>query len=155
MDEQVRYYFYNGVVETATAIINGWQELTKEEIQLWLTGDYEVQFTNNIYSLILRKHIVFDLEQYKLDRIKDLSNLSLSIGEIIAPSYIFNNCILSKEMELIGEIPIYVNWRDVLNDYKNKRIALRNEFYKLKNDIENFSTKEEIDVLFENNLFVL
>ena len=58
-------------------------------------------------------------------------------------------------MEENGETPIYENWEDVLNEYKNKRIALRNEFYRLKAVVENATTKEEIDNLFTINIFML
>lgn len=156
MEEQLRYYFYDGNVETATTEIRGWQELTSEEIEQYMTGLYDISINiDGIYSFILRVDQKIDLEEYKLNRIKDLSALSLSVGEIIAPTYMFNNCLLSKDMEELGEIPIYKNWRDVLNEYKNKRIALRNEFYRLKTVVENANSQEEIDKLFTIDIFKL
>ena len=79
----------------------------------------------------------------------------MSVGEIVAPTYKFHNCLLSKEMEENGEDPIYPDWREVMEEFKNKRIALRNEFYRLKTVVESSKTQDEIDQLFTPNIFIL
>lgn len=155
MEEQLKYYFYNNRIETATTEIRGWQQLNKEEIDNYLTGNYEVIFNVDKYELKLQQEVPFDLIQYKADVIRDLSALSLSVGEIVAPTYKFNNCLLSKFMVENNETPIYDNWLEIMNDFKNKRIALRNEFYRLKSLIEQALNKENIDILLTENLFLL
>ena len=153
------YYFYNYKVETATVEItlSDWQPLTKEEIIIYQNNDYNnIEFINNKYCFTKNISLnQFNLEIYKIEKIQELSYLSLSVGEVVAPTYKFHNCLLSKEMEENGEIPIYPNWRDVMNEYKKKRIDLRNEFYRLKTVVENAVTKEEIDSLFTIDIFIL
>ena len=58
-------------------------------------------------------------------------------------------------MEETGEIPIYPDWRDVMNEFKSKRVALRNEFYRLKSVVENATSKEQIDSLFTPKIFFI
>ena len=153
------YYFYNYKVETATVKIwlEDWQELTQEEIIIYQNNDYDnIEFINNKYCFTKNISLnQFDLSSYKAEKIKELSYLSLSVGEVVAPTYKFHNCLLSKEMEENGEDPIYPDWKEVMEEFKNKRIALRNEFYRLKSVIENAITQEEIDSLFTINIFML
>ena len=153
--DNLRYYFFEGKVETATTTIHGWQELTAKQIEQYSTGDYDVAFVNDKWDLVLHVEPIFDLQQYKLDKIKELSYLALSVGNRVAPNYKLDNCILSKEMELNGETPIYENWRNVMNEYKNKRTEIRNEFYRLKYIVENANSQTEIDSLFTINIFIL
>ena len=58
-------------------------------------------------------------------------------------------------MEENAETPIYSNWRVIMEEFKNKRIALRNEFYRLKSIIEQAETKEAVDAIFIENVFIL
>lgn len=153
------YYFYNYKVETATVEItlSDWQPLTKEEIIIYQNNDYNnIEFINNKYCFTKNISLnQFDFNSYKTEKIKELSYLSLSVGEIVAPTYKFHNCLLSKEMEENGEDPIYPDWREVMEEFKNKRIALRNEFYRLKTVVESSKTQDEIDQLFTPNIFIL
>ncbi len=157
--EEYIYYFFNFKVETAVTEINlpGFQRLTSGEIEIYKTGDYDsISKFNDLYCFAKNVNLnQFDLNIYKAEKIKELSYLSLSVGEVVAPTYKFHNCLLSKEMEENGETPIYLNWRDVLNEYKCKRIALRNEFYCLKSVVEKATSKKEIDSLFNDNTFLL
>lgn len=157
--EDFLYYFYNYKVETSDVQIyaEGWQELTSEEIEIYKSGYYSsIEKINDNYcfskSITINQ---FNLETYKIEKIQELSYLSLSVGDIIAPTYKFHNCLLSKEMEETGEIPIYPDWRDVMNEFKSKRVALRNEFYRLKSVVENATSKEQIDSLFTPKIFLL
>ena len=158
MDEFI-YYFYNFNVETATTeiFLPGWQKLTPDEITQYLDNDYiKIVKNGDRYSFSNESTTIpFDLDSYKNEKIRDLSYLRLSVGEVVAPTYKFNNCLLSKEMEENGEIPIYSNWREVMDEYKIKRIALRNEYYRLKSVVENAFTKEDIDQLFTPNIYIL
>ena len=157
--EDYIYYFYNYNVETATTEIKlpGWQKLTESEIEIFKSGDYSsIEKINDHYyfskSITINQ---FNLETYKIEKIQELSYLSLSVGEVVAPTYKFHNCLLSKEMEENGETPIYIDWRDVMNEFKSKRVALRNEFYRLKSVVENATSKEQIDSLFTPKIFLL
>ena len=149
--ETLRYYFFENKVETATTEIRGWQELTQKQIENYLAGGYDIVFINDKYDLVLHVDIPFDLDFYKESKISEMSILSLEIGESIAPDYRLHNCILSKEMELNGETPIYSDWQIRLDDYKNKRIYLRDEFYRLKSLIEVSETKEQIDYIISSH----
>lgn len=151
--EGLRYYFFEGRVETATATIHGWQELTTKQIENWLKGGYDVVFVNNKYDLVLHVEPPFDLAFYKESKISEMSILSFEVGETLAPDYKLRNCLLSKEMELNGETPIYLNWRDVMDDYKNKSVYLRNEFYRLKGLILSANTNEDIDNIISTNKY--
>lgn len=157
--DNLRYYFFEGRVETATTEIKlpGWQQLTQEEIEIYKSGDYSsIEKFNDRYTFAKIITInQFNLDTYKVEKIQELSYLSLSVGEVVAPTYKFHNCLLSKEMEENGEDPIYHDWRVVMNEFNSKRIALRNEFYRLKSVVENANTKEEIDSLFTINIFML
>ena len=157
--ENLYYYFYNYNVETATVkiLLEDWQELTQEEIEIYKSGDYSsIEKINDHYcfskSITINQ---FNLETYKIEKIQELSYLSLSVGEVVAPTYKFYNCLLSKEMEENGEDPIYTDWKVAMNEFKSKRVALRNEFYRLKSIVENAETKDEIDQLFTPNVFIL
>ena len=153
------YYFYNYKVETATVKIwlEDWQELTPEEIEIYKSGDYSsIEKINDRYTFTGIVNVnEFNLDTYKVEKIQELNYLSLSVGEVVAPTYKFHNSLLSKEMEEAGENPIYPDWRAVMNEYKCKRIALRNEFYRLKSVVESANTKKEIDSLFTINIFML
>jgi len=155
--EDFIYYFYNYKVETATVEINlpGWQKLTDDEIEIYKSGNYHSinKFEDRYCFSSLIDTSFFDFDQYKLLKIQELSQLSLSVGEDIAPTYRFHNCLLSKEMEENGEIPIYSNWREVMQDFKIKRINLRNEFYRLKSIIENAADKNELDLVISEKTF--
>lgn len=52
MDENYRYYFINGKVETATTELFNFQELTETQISNHLTGLYEVVLVNNQFDLV-------------------------------------------------------------------------------------------------------
>lgn len=151
--EALKYYFFEGRIETATTEIRAWQELTSEEVENYLTGNYDVVFSDNKYCLQLHTEPPFDLAFYKESKISEMSLTSLAVGETIAPDYRLHNCMLSKEMEANGETPIYSDWETKLNDYKNKRVFLRNEFYRLISLIEVAETKEQIDNIVSNNQF--
>lgn len=159
MNEQLRYYFFNKKVETATTEIKlpGWQQLTQEEIEIYKSGDYSsIEKFNDRYTFAMINTVnQFNLDTYKFEKIQELSYLSLSVGEVVAPTYKFHNCLLSKEMEENAETPIYSNWRVIMEEFKNKRIALRNEFYRLKSIIEQAETKEAVDAIFIENVFIL
>lgn len=155
MDEFI-YYFYNFNVETATTeiFLPGWQKLTQEEIEIFRSGNYskiEKVYNHYCFSDIIDLSL-FNLTEFKNNKISDLSQMCLAIGDSIAPNYKFDNCLLSKEMEENGETPIYSDWREKLNDYKNKRIFLRNEFYRIKSLIEKSESREEIEILFTPNI---
>lgn len=152
------YYFHENNIETATTEINvaGWYKFTEKQTTDYLANPNLLPFWNgSSYDLIDYVPPIFDLEPYKIEKIKELSYLSLSVGNVVAPAYKFDNCMISKFMEEKGEDPIYDNWEYVLTDYQNKRIALRNEFYRLKTIVENAITKEEIDSLFTIDIFQL
>ena len=145
------YYFYNYKVETATVKIwlEDWQELTQEEIIIYNTGNYKrIIKHDNKYIFDNTDYSIINLTELKQNKISDLSQMCLAFGDSIAPNYKFNNCLLSKEMEENGETPIYLDWREQLADYTNKRIYARNEFYRIKKLIEDASTMEEIISIF-------
>ena len=156
--ENTIFYFHENNIETATTEINvaGWFKFTEEQTAAYLANTDLLPYWNgSSYELIDYVPPIFDLDTYKLEKIQELSYLSLSVGNVVAPAYKFDNCMISKFMQENGENPIYSNWEEVLNDYKNKRIALRDEFYRLKVVVENATSKEEIDGLFTIDIFQL
>lgn len=141
------YYFYKNKVETATVEITspGWQSLTSEEIITYKNNDYDkIVFIDNKYYFI-KNNITIDLEEYKNSKIGLLSMQSFDIAETIIPDYKYKNCLISKNLVERGEDPIYENYIDIMLEYENSRVWVRQEFYRCKEAILKATSIEEID----------
>lgn len=141
------YYFYKNKVETATVEItfSDWQPLTKEEIIIYQNNDYDnIEFINNKYCFT--KNIInINLDEYKNSKIELLSNQAFDIAERILPEYKYKNCLISKNLVERGENPIYENYMDIMLEYENSRVLIRQEFYRCKEAILKASSITEID----------
>lgn len=153
MENNEKYYFINGKVETATTSLFNFQELTENQISNYLTGLYDVALINNKFDLILHVDPIFDIDFYKESKISEMSTLSLEVAKTLVPDYKVNNCVISKISEEMGSTPIYTDWRERIIDLKLKSIYLRDEFYRLKSLIEHAETKEQIDNIVSSNKY--
>lgn len=152
------YYFHENNIETATTEIKaaGWYRFTDEQMQAYLSNQNLLPFWNgSSYELIDYVPPLFDLDNFKIMKLSDMSNLSLMIKEQKYPYYRYQNSMSSLNMIMRGEEPIYSQQTaaDIIQEYDHKFKAFRDEFYRLKSLVEVAEGVEEIDEICFNNQF--
>jgi len=152
------YYFHENNIETATTEINvkGWFKFTDEQTAAYLSNKNLLPYWNgSSYELIDYVPPVFDIENFKLMKLSDMSNLSLMIKEQKYPSYKYQNAISSLNMIARNEEPMYSLEvaNTIMQEYDSKFKAFRDEYYRLKGLIEVSQSVEEIDNICFNNQF--
>lgn len=156
--ENTIFYFHENNIETATTEINvkGWYKFTDEQTTAYLVNQNLLPYFNGVsYELIEHVPPIFDIENFKIMKLSDMSNLSLMIKEQKYPYYRYQNSMSSLNMIMRGEEPIYSqeNAADTIQEYDHKFKAFRDEFYRLKALIEVAKTIEEIDSICFTNQF--
>lgn len=152
------YYFHENNIETATTEINasGWYKFTDEQTSAYLSNKTLLPYWNgSCYELIDYVPPVFDLANFKLMKLSDMSDLSLMIKEQKYPSYRYQNAVSSINMISRNEEPIYTHEvaDAIIQEYDNKFKEFRDEYYRLKGLIEVAQSVEEIDNICFNNQF--
>ena len=156
--ENTIFYFHENNIETATTEINvaGWFKFTEEQTAAYLANTDLLPYWNgSSYELIDYVTPVFNLDNFRLMKLSDMSNLSLMIKEQKYPYYRYQNSMSSLNMIMRGEEPIYSQETaaDTIQEYDHKFKAFRDEFYRLKALIEAAEGIQEIDLICFNNLF--
>lgn len=157
MDTKI-YYFHENNIETATTEINavGWYRFTDEQTSAYLDNKTLLPYWNgSSYELIDYVPPVFNLDNFKLMKLSDMSNLSLMIKEQKYKSYKYQNAMSSVNMIARNEDPMYSLEvaNTIMQEYDSKSKAFRDEYYRLKGLIEVAQSVEEIDTICFNNQF--
>ena len=152
------YYFHENNIETATTEINvqGWYKFTDEQTSAYTANKNLLPYWNgSTYELIEYVPPIFDLANFKLMKLSDMSNLSLMIKEQKYPYYKYQNAMSSLNMIMRNEAPIYTHEvaDAIIQEYDNKFKAFREEYYRLKSLIEVATTLEQVDEICFNNQF--
>ena len=156
--ENTIFYFHENNIETATTQINvaGWYKFTEEQTAAYLANPNLLPYWNgSSYELIDYVPPIFDIENFKIMKLSDMSNLSLMIKEQKYPSYKYQNAMSSVNMISRNEDPMYPLEvaNEIMQEYDSKFKAFRDEYYRLKALIEVVKTVEEIDLICFNNQF--
>lgn len=159
MDKLI-YYFHENNIETATTEINadGWYKFTDEQTYAYLANKTLLPYWNGSgYELIEHIPPVFDLANFKLMKLSDMSNLSLQIKEQKYPYYRYQNAVSSLNMISRNEEPIYTHEQAdaIMQEYDSKFKAFRDEYYRLKSLIEVATIPEQVDEICFSNQFDL
>lgn len=156
--ETLIYYFHENNIETATTEINvqGWQRFTDKQTSDYIANSNLLPYWNgSSYELIEHVPPVFDLDNFKVMKLSDMSNLALIIKDAKYPSYKYQNAISSLNMIGRGVDPIYSQEvaESIIQEFDNKFKLFRDEYYRLKGLIDVAITVEEIDIICFNNQF--
>lgn len=152
------YYFHENNIETATTEIKavGWYKFTAKQTADYLANLNLLPFWNGTsYELIEHVPPIFDLDNFKIMKLSDMSNLALMIKEQKYPSYKYQNAMSSLNMISRDEIPMYSQSESetIIQEFDNKFKAFRDEYYRLKGLIDIAQSVEEIDSICFTNQF--
>lgn len=156
--ENTIFYFHENNIETATTEINvaGWYKFTDEQTAAYIANPNLLPYKNGeVYELIEHVPPVFDIENFKIMKLSDMSHLSLMIKDQKYPSYKYQNAMSSVNMIARNEEPMYSLEvaNSIMQEYDSKFKASRDEYYRLKALIEVAETVEEIDFICFTNQF--
>lgn len=100
------------------------------------------------------------IAEYKLQKVRELDELSLNTAGKLSPAYKRENVAISLELltlkktdPTISQVPLYTNsqCKEIITHANRIAEMCRNERYRILSLIEAAKTIEEVDVAFNNN----